>query len=1185
MAVGLAPEQFEGSERFRLQRCLGSGSMGIVYEAWDNERGMNLALKVMQRIDPRALFRFKREFRALADVSHPHLVTLYELLSEDEHWFFTMELVRGVSFLEYVRPWQGDADSRSLDARSISRDAGSWVWDEETREPHPTRAPRGFVGALDEARLRRVLPQLVQGIMALHAAKRLHRDIKPSNVLVTRKGRVAVCDFGLVGELEVPERGVREEARLVGTVNFMSPEQSRRGELTPASDWYSLGVMLYLALVGSLPFRGAEREILRAKRSTEPPAPGDVAADVAPDLNALCMELLARDPEARPTGNDILARLGSSSSTAVAVPDADLVTQFVGRRQELKELYAAYAEAREQGAVVTLVQGPTGMGKSALVDRFLEKVDATKNALVLEGRCHERESVPYKLFDSLMDGLSTRLVNMRGRDALPLLPEGSAAMSRLFPVMTRMAAVAPVLLRQPALPDPREERRRAFGAVRDLVTRLAQRQPVVLYVDDAQWGDVDSAELLLELVRGPKAPPVLVVLAYRTEDAAGSPFLEALSRARLDQRARVRRVTVGALADAEATRIASGLGGHDIDALGIAREAKGSPFLVRELTRYVAGGGAVGTLSLRSMLEARVKGLPSRARRILELVAVAGRPVEQRVVKRASGMRKGFERALTLLRNEHLVRTAGVRAHDRVESYHDAIRELIVGTLDADALRGNHEELAEAFHWAEVRDPEALVEHWLGAGHEDKAAVQAAVAAERAHEALAFDRAARLYATALELGTWSALEARAMTLGRARALAAAGRSTEAAETFLRAVPGAEPHEALQLRRLAAEKLLQSGHFERGTREMSSLLSDVGEPMPPTGRRLMLSFLAKRARIRLGGYRFKETSATRIAPDTLTRIDTMWAASSGLSHIDTMLGMEFQARHVLHALSAGEPYRVARSLAMEAGLLAAYGTSTYARTARMGKMALDLGKRIDNAHAIGFAEAALGVAEFLAGHFGEARRRLAGAREVLRSRCTEVQWELDSSLLFELSSMYFMGEMKALATRVPEELREAEARGDLFLETGLRSWRTNTLWLVADDPAEASRQLDTAASRWTRTGFHVQHYYELLARVQILLYEGRGAEGVRRRGTALGRPSPLASFARAEHTRRDALPARTSGAGGRAGCRPLPGSAACGHRRPGGPCSPGREGPLVPGAGASRGGRRAGANGSRRGRGS
>src|SRR5262249_20334629 len=148
-------------------RCLGAGGFGVVYEAYDREHDAIVALKTLQQLGAGALYRFKREFRALADIDHPNLVALYELRAEGEHWFFTMELGEGVNFRSYVPPANHGAEHLS--------------------KP-------------DMDRLRDAFRQLSDGVRAIHEAGRLHCDLKPANVLVERSGRVVILDFGLVTE-------------------------------------------------------------------------------------------------------------------------------------------------------------------------------------------------------------------------------------------------------------------------------------------------------------------------------------------------------------------------------------------------------------------------------------------------------------------------------------------------------------------------------------------------------------------------------------------------------------------------------------------------------------------------------------------------------------------------------------------------------------------------------------------------------------------------------------------------------------------------------------------------------------------------------------------------------------------------------------------------------------------------
>jgi serine/threonine protein kinase len=271
-----AVAEFFGNQRFRIDRRLGSGGMGIVYQAYDRERQESIALKTLRRIGEAAAMRLTQEFRALADLRHPNLVSLYELYADGERRFFTMELLDGDDFLTFVR---GD----SLEGTSAE-----------------VRADR----------LRHVLPQLSAGLNALHAAGKLHRDIKPSNVLVTRNGRLVLVDFGLVVETEPND----ETERLVaGTAAYMSPEQAAGRVLSPASDWYSVGVMLFETLTGELPFAGRTREVMVRKQHEEPLPLDYWGRDLPRDLQALCADLLRADPSQRPHGAEIAARCAAGA--------------------------------------------------------------------------------------------------------------------------------------------------------------------------------------------------------------------------------------------------------------------------------------------------------------------------------------------------------------------------------------------------------------------------------------------------------------------------------------------------------------------------------------------------------------------------------------------------------------------------------------------------------------------------------------------------------------------------------------------------------------------------------------------------------------------------------------------------------------------------------------------------------
>lgn len=706
--------------RYEMLNELGRGACGVVYRVRDQKLGRDVALKQLLRFSPRSLQMFKQEFRSLADIAHPNIASLYDLYSDGDDWSFTMELLDAVEFNEYV--WSG-FDSRS----------------EECHIPNARLAATGPRLSEDVmARLYDTLKQLAAGLSALHSAGVLHRDIKHSNVMVTTEHRVVLVDFGLAVEMSSTGSGM-----IQGTPAFMAPEQCTGSAASPATDWYGVGVMLYDILTGQLPYTGPLETILAEKQKSLPPEPRQIEPSIPEELNDLCMSLLQIDPANRPSAAEVLEKTGADpevellpvETAAMGRPDVELVgrdLQMKLLRDRFSRIADAHAarnpadssdtqEAIEADSV--FVHGRSGMGKSVLVERFLKEVQDESNALVLTGRCYEQEAVPFKALDSLMDSLATYLARLRERTVRKLIPEDSRPLARVFPVLGQLPGI-----NDPERPsvenvEQQELRRRAMVALRELLKRLGERKrPLVLYIDDLQWGDVDSADLLVDLVRPPGSPRLLLLGSYRTEGIGQAPCLIELEEkyTRGDPAPARLNMEVGALNLNDSTELALKLlarddpQAHDL-ASRIARESAGWPFFVWELTQVIQHGSDIAeeTLDLDEVIWARACRLPDATRQLLELVAVVARPIPVAEAYRALDELERGQSLLSQLRTASFVRTTTDARHGTVvECYHDRIRESVASRLEQSTVQRHHLSIALTIEEASGITS-ADRDHWL----------------------------------------------------------------------------------------------------------------------------------------------------------------------------------------------------------------------------------------------------------------------------------------------------------------------------------------------------------------------------------------------------------------------------------------------------------------------------------------
>jgi predicted ATPase len=642
------PEAAPQVPGYEVQEQLGRGGMGVVYRARQHSLDRPVALKFLPRgcaHDPEWLARFRREARTASALNHPNICTIYDTGEAAGRPYLSMELVHGKTLEALI------GEQRPVE------EVAAW------------------------------LAQAARAVAAAHSAGVVHRDIKPANLMVRDDGIVKVLDFGLARQVGAarPRDGESgcpstDPGTRVGTLHYMSPEQVRAEPVNAATDIFSLGLVLYELLTGQHPFHAdSEVGVLHGIVAEAAVPPSRLNPEIPGSLNALIQHMLTKDWRLRPTATDVdaaLTQLSIKSADAPASQQAGPARHpMVGRKQEWARLRRGLEEAAAGRGLILCVSGEPGLGKTTLVESFLEELAATGRTWSLaRGRCSER-----------LAGAEAYLPFLEALDSLLQGEHGAAAaqaMKLLAPTwyvqLVPLAADDPSLERVLAeAKAASQERRKRELAV--FLQEMSRQHPLVVFLDDVHWVDPSSVDLLAYLGSKCAAWRLLLVLTYRPSELLRSEHPFGAVKLELQGRGVCREITLHFLRRKDVDRyLALAFAGHDFPeelAAVLHARTEGNPLFMVDLLCYLRDRGVIvlddgrWTLaravpdlrrelpeSVRGMIQRKVDQLSTADRQLLMAASVQGTEFDALVVARLLGREAAdVEERLDALARVHMM--------------------------------------------------------------------------------------------------------------------------------------------------------------------------------------------------------------------------------------------------------------------------------------------------------------------------------------------------------------------------------------------------------------------------------------------------------------------------------------------------------------------------------------------------
>ncbi len=737
--------------RYQVQRFLGEGGKKRVYLAQDSRLDRDVAVAIIKTdgIDEAGLKRIEREAQAMGRLGdQANIVTVYDIGDDSGQPYIVSQYMAG-----------GDLDSVLASS-----------------EDH----------RLPVARAIGVAEQVCAALEHAHAHAVIHRDLKPGNIWLANDGSAKLGDFGLA--VAIDRSRLTREGMMVGTTSYMPPEQAVGGEVTPRSDLYSLGCVLYEMVTGRPPFLGEDSVgIISQHINTAPVSPSWHNPEVPKALELLILRLLAKAPNERPDSAAVVSaelRAIRERSTVESVAEAQSPAanlqglswgQFVGRRQEMDQLKSALENALSGRGTLAMLVGEPGIGKTRLAEEFAVYA-SLRGARVLTGHCFEGEvTLPYRPFiEAFQQYIKDRPdAELRGE-----LGTGAPEVAKL---------VSEVRQRFPDIPQAQpleadEERLRLHESIASFLGNASQSTPIVLVLDDIHWADKPSLLMMRYLARAIVGQRILILGAYRDVELDRThPLAEVM--AKLRQETQYRRVLIRGLPESDVLGLLESVESSEETAAGrqalaaaLYQETEGNPFFIREVLTHLIEEGKlvhegghwrshVSTVEelgipegVREVVGRRLSRVSEECNRMLTLASTMTGGFSWEELKAVADV--GDAELIELVEEALAAQLIQERKGGQAGMYdftHALIRQTLYGELSTPRRVVLHRQIGnalEAFYGAGVdAHLSELAHHFYQAapgGDVDKAIEFAKRAGDRAVEQLAYEEATQHYELALQ---------------------------------------------------------------------------------------------------------------------------------------------------------------------------------------------------------------------------------------------------------------------------------------------------------------------------------------------------------------------------------------------------------------------------------------------------